>query len=94
MTRDFYDLDFILRHNFNLADREVVELFNKRVEEDGGNTDLKKYRVNMGRFDAEIKDMHSRIEVELFDVLTPYEQEKFKLDTALVRINKAMGNII
>ena len=91
--RDFYDLDFILRHNFNLAHKEVIELFKKKIEEDGGNTDLSKYRVNLGRTDVEIKDMRSRIEKELFDVLTPDEQEKFNLDTALVRINKAMVNV-
>jgi predicted nucleotidyltransferase component of viral defense system len=89
--RDFYDLDFILRHDFNLADKEVLGLFKKKIEEDGGNTDLSKYRVNLGRTDTEIKDMRSRIEKELFDVLTPDEQEKFTLDTALDRINKAMG---
>ena len=89
--RDFYDLDFILRHDFNLADKEVLGLFKKKIEEDGGNTDLSKYRVNLGRTDTEIKDMRSRIEKELFDVLTPDEQEKFDLDTALARINKAMG---
>ncbi len=89
--RDFYDLDFILRHDFNLADKEVLSLFKKKIEEDGGNTNLSKYRVNLGRTDTEIKDMRSRIEKELFDVLTPDEQEKFTLDTALDRINKAMG---
>ena len=89
--RDFYDLDFILRHDFNLADKEVLGLFKKKIEEDGGNTNLSKYRVNLGRTDTEIKDMRSRIEKELFDVLTPDEQEKFNLDTALDRINKAMA---
>ena len=89
--RDFYDLDFILRHDFNLADKEVLELFKKKIEEDGGNTDLSKYRANLGRTDTEIKDMRSRIEKELFDVLTPDEQEKFNLDMALDRINRAMG---
>ncbi len=89
--RDFYDLDFILRHDFNLADKEVLSLFKKKIEEDGGNTDLSKYHVNLGRTDTEIKDMRSRIEKELFDVLTPDEQEKFTLDTALDRINKAVG---
>jgi hypothetical protein len=34
-----------------------------------------------------------RIEEELFDVLTPDEQEKFNLDIALKRINKTMGNV-
>jgi len=91
--RDFYDLDFILRHNFNLADKEVLELFKKKIAEDGANTDLSKYHVNLGRMDVEIKDMRSRIKEELFDVLTPDEQEKFKLDTALERINKTMENV-
>ena len=72
--RDFYDLDFILRHDFNLADKEVLGLFKKKIEEDGGNTDLSKYRVNLGRTDTEIKDMRSRIQKELLDVLTPDEQ--------------------
>ncbi len=91
--RDFYDLDFILRHNFNLSDKEVMELFKKKIAEDGANTDLSKYRINLGRTDVEIKDMRSRIEEELFDVLTPDEQEKFNLDIALERINKTMGNV-
>ena len=34
--------------------------------------------------------MKSRIENELFDVLTVNEREKFDLDIALRRINKAM----
>ena len=92
--RDFYDLDFILRHDFNLADKEVVNLFKKKLEEDGADTGLGKYRVNLGRTDAEVKDMRSRIEAELFEVLTPDERKNFDLDTALKRINKAMEGSI
>ena len=91
--RDFYDLDFILRNGFNLADKKVMKLFKKKIEEDGGNTDLSKYRVNLGRSDKEIKDMRSRIENELFDVLTVRARENFDLDTALKRINKVMKEI-
>lgn len=91
--RDFYDLDFILRHDFNLADKEVVNLFKKKLEEDGADTGLGKYRVNLGRMDAEVKDMRSRIEAELFEVLTPDERKNFNLDTALKRINKAMEEV-
>ncbi|MFH0732637.1 MAG: nucleotidyl transferase AbiEii/AbiGii toxin family protein [Candidatus Omnitrophota bacterium] len=91
--RDFYDLDFILRHDFNLADKEVVELFKKKLEEDGGDLDLKKYHVNLGRSNTEISDMRSRIERELFDVLTADERENFVLDKALERINKAMEKV-
>jgi predicted nucleotidyltransferase component of viral defense system len=91
--RDFYDLDFILRNNFALASKEVMDLFKKKIEEDGGDADLKEYRVNMGRTDVEIKDMRLRIKPELFDVLSPSERENFDLDTALKRINKAMGGV-
>ena len=88
--RDFYDLDFILRNNFNLADVSVLKLFKNKIKEDGGDTDLGKYCVNMGRTDVEINDMRSRIKAELFEVLTKDEQQNFDLDKALKRINKAM----
>jgi predicted nucleotidyltransferase component of viral defense system len=91
--RDFYDLDFVLRHGFDLADKEVVKLFKKKLEEDGADTGLGKYRVNLGRTDTEVKDMRSHIEAELFDVLTPDERKNFDLDKALERINKAMEGV-
>ena len=91
--RDFYDLDYILRNGFNLANKEVVKLVKKKFEEDKADTDLSKYRVNLGRSDIEIKDMGSRIKEELFEVLTPSERKNFNLDTALERINKMMGKM-
>ncbi|MDD3375038.1 MAG: nucleotidyl transferase AbiEii/AbiGii toxin family protein [Candidatus Omnitrophica bacterium] len=91
--RDFYDLDFIVRQGFNLSDKQVLNLFVKKLEEDGGDTDLAKYRINLGRSDKEIKDMKSRIENELFDVLTVSERENFDLDNAFKRINKVMREI-
>ncbi|MBU4252040.1 MAG: nucleotidyl transferase AbiEii/AbiGii toxin family protein [Candidatus Omnitrophica bacterium] len=91
--RDFYDLDFIIRNKFNITDGEVVKLFKKKIEEDGGDTDLTKYYVNMGRKNVEIEDMRFRIKAELFDVLSPVERDNFDLDNALERINKAMEGI-
>jgi len=91
--RDFYDLDFILRNGFDLGDKKVTHLFKKKIEEDSGDTNLKKYQVNLGRSDAEIKGMRSRIKEELFEVLTPNERGNFNLDIALERINKAMENV-
>ncbi|MDP8265398.1 MAG: hypothetical protein P9M07_00450, partial [Candidatus Aceula meridiana] len=73
--------------------KEVMELFKKKLEEDGGDPDLKKYRKNFGRTDIEIKDMRLRIEAELFDVLVPNERKNFDLDTALKRINKVMEGV-
>lgn len=65
-------------------------MFKKKVEEDGGDTNLSKYQINLGRSDVEIKDMRSRIKEELFEVLALKERENFNLDTALERINKMM----
>lgn len=89
-ARDFYDIDFILRNKFDLSDKEVVTLFKKKLQEDGADIDLGRYKINLGRSNDEIQDMKSRIEAELFDVLTVDERENFDLDQALKRINKAM----
>jgi len=91
--RDFYDIDFVLRNKFDLTNKEVITLFKKKLQEDNADTDLGKYRKNLGRSDEEIKDMSSRIETELFDVLAPEERKNFNLSTALRRINKAMEAI-
>lgn len=90
--RDFYDLDFILRNGFDLTNKEVTTLFKKKLEEDRADTDLGKYRINLGRSDEGLKDMRSRIEAELVDVLTPDERKNFDLNVALERINKAMAS--
>ncbi len=92
--RDFYDLDFILRNGFKIADPEVMELFQKKLAEDRADTDLAKYYVNLGRKDEEIKDMRSRIQEELFEVLTAEERKNFDLDSALKRINNALKTVI
>ena len=52
----------------------------KKLEEDGGDTDLATYLTNLGRSDEELKDNKSRIENELFDVLTIGERDNFDLD--------------
>lgn len=91
--RDFYDLDFIIRHGFDLANKDVTALFRKKLEEDNGNTDLSKYKINLGRSNDEIKDMKSRLQDELFGVLTVDERENFDFNKALARINKTMEQI-
>ncbi len=91
--RDFYDLDFVIRNGFDLTNKDVIKLFKNKLEEDGADTDLGNYRVNLGRPTAEINDMRSRIKEELFEVLTPKERENFNLDTALERINKVMEKV-
>ena len=88
--RDFYDLDFLLRNKFDIANRDVIELFKKKLAEDGADTDLSKYRINLGRSDAEISDMRSRIEAELLDVLTLGEKKAFDLQKTLDALNEVL----
>ena len=76
-----------------MTDTAVMDLFKKKIKEDGRSDDLSKYRTNLGRLEDEIKDMRSRIETELFDVLTFDERENFNLNKALKRINKAMSGV-
>jgi len=91
--RDFYDLDYLIRADFNFRDRDLWDLFKKKLAEDGYDTDLKRYHINMGRKPAEITDMQSRIEEELMDVLTREEKASFNLQKALATINEVFGNI-
>ena len=60
--------------------------------EDGFESDLSKYRVNMGRSQDEIADMSSRIEAELLDVLTPDERKAFELNESLQLLNETFKN--
>ena len=91
--RDFYDLGYLLREKFNFKDKEVLELFRKKLEEDGFSSELNKYRVNLGRTDKEIDEMMSRIEDELFPVLTLNEQKSFNMAKTLGELNTVFGSI-
>lgn len=92
-SRDFYDLGFLLREKFNFNNKEQLELFRKKLEEDGFSSDLSKYRVNLGRTDKEIDEMMSRIEDELLPVLTLEEQKSFNMLKTLDELNKVFGGI-
>jgi predicted nucleotidyltransferase component of viral defense system len=85
--RDFYDLDYLHRAGFDFRDKELPSLFQRKLAEDGFTTDLKRYRVNMGRSESEVRDMRSRIEAELLDVLTLEEKTAFNLHRALNALN-------
>lgn len=91
--RDFYDLGYLFREKSNFKDKEVLELFRKKLEEDGFSSELSKYQVNLGRTDKEIDEMMSRIEDELFPVLTLNEQKSFNMVKTLDELNKVFGEI-
>ena len=85
--RDFYDVGYLLKENFNFKDKEALALFKKKLEEDNFSSDLKKYRVNLGRTDKEIEEMEARVKDELFPVLTIDEQKKFDMRKTLDDLN-------
>lgn len=91
--RDFYDLGYLLKTGFDFKDKEILTLFKKKLEEDGFFSDLKKYRINLGRSDKEIDDMKSRIDDELFPVLTLQERKVFDMQKVLDILNKVFKNI-
>lgn len=91
--RDFYDLGFLLKAGFNFQDKELWQLFKRKLAEDGFETDLIKYRINLGRSKKEIEDMSSRIEGELIDVLTLEEKKIFHLQKTLDKLNEVLKDI-
>ena len=91
--RDFYDLGHLIKVGFNFSDPDFLKLFKKKLAEDELDTDLKKYRFNLGRFEKEISDMEARIEAELLDVLTLEEKKKFNIAATLKNINATLKDI-
>lgn len=92
-ARDFYDLGYLLKEKFDFKDKEFLLLFKKKLQEDGFDADLKKYRVNLGRSDKEIEEMKSRVGDELFLVLALDEQKSFDMDKTLDKLNRAFEGI-
>ena len=91
--RDFYDISFLIKAGFNFQDEELWQLFKSKLSEDGFESDLAKYRINMGRSQDEIADMSSRIEAELMDVLTPDERKAFELTESLQLMNETFKSL-
>ena len=91
--RDFYDISFLIKAGFDFQDEELWQLFKSKLSEDGFESDLSKYRVNMGRCQEEIADMSSRIEAELLDVLNPAERKAFDLNESLQLLNETFKNL-
>jgi len=91
--RDFYDISFLIKAGFNFQDEQLWQLFKSKLSEDGFESDLGKYRINMGRSQDEIADMSSRIEAELMDVLTPDERKTFELTESLQLMNETFKSL-
>ena len=83
----------MIKAGFNFQDKELWQLFKSKLSEDSFESDLEKYRINMGRSDDEISDMSSRIDAELLDVLTPHERNAFDLNKSLQLMNETFKNM-
>ncbi len=92
--RDFYDLGFIIQSGFNFNNSQVWQLFQAKLAEDGFDTNLSKYRINLGRSELEISNMTNRIDAELLAVLTPQQQESFDINQTLMQINRVFERAI
>jgi len=93
VPRDFYDISFLIKAGFDFQDEELWQLFKRKLSEDGFESDLSKYRVNMGRCQEEIADMSSRIEAELLDVLNSAERKAFDLNESLQLLSETFKNL-
>ena len=91
--KDFYDLGYLLNEGFNFRDKELLALFRRKLEEDNFSSELKRYRINLGRSNKEIEDMKERIEDELFSVLTIDKQKSFDIQKTLDGLNDALKEI-
>jgi predicted nucleotidyltransferase component of viral defense system len=85
--RDFYDLGFLLKEGFDFTDKEFLSVFEEKLAEDGFSRDLSEYKTDLGRSPAEIEEVKSRVENELFPVLTIDEQKSFDMQDVLDKLN-------
>jgi hypothetical protein len=91
--RDFYDLGYLLKVGFDFKDPEFLGIFKRKLAEDNFSTDLKNYRDYLGRSKEEIEDMKSRLEEELFPVLTIKEKGTFNIDVVLEKMNEIFRDL-
>ncbi len=91
--KDFYDLGFLLNKGFDFRDKKLLEVFGKKLEEDGFSPDMSKYKINLGRSRTEIDEMIARAKDELFPVLTLTEQRLFDIQDVLDKLNKVFADI-
>jgi predicted nucleotidyltransferase component of viral defense system len=91
--RDFYDLGYLQKAGFDFNNAELHKLFQTKLAEDGFDTNLLKYRINLGRTNNEIEEMNSRTQAELMDVLTLEEKNSFNMVKTLESLNNTFKNL-
>jgi predicted nucleotidyltransferase component of viral defense system len=92
--RDFYDIDYSIRNNFDFSDVEFIEVLKKKLQDDGNSIDISKYKENLGLSDAIISKVQKETTTTLDFVLPINEKKIFNFIEALKNINNTMENII
>jgi predicted nucleotidyltransferase component of viral defense system len=87
VPRDFYDINFAIDSKFKFNDKEFIDLFKAKLQNDGNEIDIKKYKENLGLTQGIIKSVQEKISAELHPVLSLQEQKKFNLSGVLKKIN-------
>jgi len=91
--RDFYDLGYLLKVGFDFKDKEFLGILKRKLAEDNFSTALKNYKHYLGRSKEEIEDMKSRLEEELFPVLSIKEKSAFNMQNVLEEMNEIFKDL-
>jgi len=92
--RDFYDINFAVESKFKFNDKEFINLFKAKLQDDRNDTNIEKYKNNLGLSKEIINEVKDKIKSELYPVLSFKEQKKFNLPDALDKINFIMNKAI
>lgn len=89
--RDFFDLSFFIKRGFDFGSDDFLELVEKKFGEDGYEGKAASYYRNLSRSEIEINSMISRLEKELYPVVTKESAAEFNIDIVLAYFNKLSG---
>jgi predicted nucleotidyltransferase component of viral defense system len=91
--RDFYDIDYALRKNFNFQDKEFLQVFAKKLQDDRNLAKLQQFQHNLGKTDEEIKLLNEKAVTELSPVIN-ISDKKYTINQTLEKFNQKMPKMI
>ncbi len=86
--RDFFDLHYFIKNGFDFNAEEFLRLVEKKLAEDGFDLKGRESYRNLSRSETEIKAMKSRLEKELYPVLTAEAAKEFDIEAVLKYFNE------
>jgi predicted nucleotidyltransferase component of viral defense system len=91
--RDFYDIDYAIRKDFNFQDKEFLKVFAKKLQDDRNLKKLQQFKHNLGKTDEEIKLLNEKVYTELSPVIN-ISDKKYTINQTLEKFNQKMQNMI